>query len=108
MNDLSRLKYLLFAAQGNTKAHAFIHNCGTRQLTIHNINTFIVMERARVFIPNNDYLSRIIIFSDNSGVEVIQEDEQSFSLDAHFLGTDISSWISHKNYEEIKTLNWSN
>lgn len=102
--NLERLSYLLSGSNGKTKAHGFIHECGVRQLTIHNINRFLLGDSVRYFLPiaSDTDKSRIIMFSDNSGIELVLEDVKFVNLTATFLHSDISEWVN--NYNEIDSL----
>jgi hypothetical protein len=102
---LTRLQFLTEASTGNTKAHAFLHECGVRPLRTDNIGRFLIGEQVRTFIPRNSEICRVIMFSDNSGVDLCREDPKSSELNPIFMSSDITSWV--KNYVEIDSLSFN-
>jgi hypothetical protein len=98
-DTLTRLSFLMEASRGNTKAHQFIHECGVKQLRIYNIRSFILNDKVKYFIPPNRENTTIIMFSDNSGVDVCRENPKLDELHPIFMSSDISSWTV--NYTEV-------
>lgn len=101
---LTRLKFLTEATTGTTKAHAFLHECGVRPLRTDNIGRFVVGEQIRIFVPKRSN-TLIIMFSDNSGIDLCKEDPKSNDLHAIFMSADITSWIV--NYTEVDSLSFN-
>lgn len=103
-DTLTRLQFLTEAATGTTKAHAFLHECGVRPLRTDNVGRFVVGEQIRIFVPKR-LNTLIIMFSDNSGIDLCKEDPKSSELHATFMSADITSWI--KNYHEVDSLSFN-
>ena len=103
-DTVTRLKFLTEAATGTTKAHAFLHECGVRPLRTDNIGRFLVGEQVKFFVPRSSDICRVIMFSDNSGIDLCRENNKSNDLHAIFMSSDITSWIV--NYTEIDSLSF--